>query len=327
MFMVTSINAQDAHFSQYQHTPLWVNPAFAGQIAGDMRFIANYRNQWSSVTVPYQTVSLSYDTRIPKYFGKSCSYFGGGLFLMNDQAGDSEFRTTTAQLSFAYHQSLSNKGKPSYLSMGVMIGGGQMGINPEKLYFDNQFDGSGFDTSLGNGENFERTNFFYLDISAGLNFAIAIGKRSGITVGLGAYHLNQPNVSFLGDSTERLFARYVLQAGGEIGINEDLPLSFIPSLVYMLQGPHNEVTAGLMIKWSPNEDFALSGGGAFRSSDAFIPMIRVDFKTASLAFSYDLNTSKLNVASNSNGGMEIALMFQPNVFNEKQECQSIFCPF
>ncbi len=145
------LHAQDPHFSQYQHTPLWVSPALTGQIAGDMRLTANYRNQWSSVTVPFQTVALSYDMRIPKYFGKSCSYFGGGLFLLNDQAGDSEFRTTIAQLALSYHQSMSNKGKPSYLSLGLMVGGGQMGFNPDKLYFDNQYNGEGFDTGLSSG--------------------------------------------------------------------------------------------------------------------------------------------------------------------------------
>ncbi len=319
--------AQDIHFSQYQHTPLWVNPAFAGQTQGDMRLIANYRNQWSSVTVPYQTMALSYDTRIPKYFGRSCSYFGGGILLMNDQAGDSEFRTTTAQLALAYHQSLSKKGKPSYLSLGVNVGGTQMGLKPDKLYFDNQFNGEGFDTGLSNGEVLDRTSFFYLDISAGLNFSIALGKKSGISLGVGAYHLNQPNVSFLGDSAEKLYSRLVVQGSGVISINEDFPISFIPSLVFMAQGPHQEFTSSLLLKWSASEEFSLYLGAGYRGGDAFIPMLRIDYKTVALAVSYDLNSSDLSKVSNSNGGMEVSLLFQPNIFNEKQDCQSIFCPW
>ncbi len=174
---------------------------------------------------------------------------------------------------------------------------------------------------------FSRTSLFYLDISAGLNFSIALGKNSGVSFGVGAYHLNQPNVSFLGDDGEKLYSRWVVQGSGEIGFGEDLPLSIIPSVVFMYQGPHNEITGSIMAKWKANEDFAISGGIGYRTSDAFIPMIRIDYKIASLAFSYDMNNSTLNTASNSNGGMELSLIFRPSIFNEKQACQTIFCPY
>lgn len=51
--------AQDAHFSQFFEAPLLRNPSLAGLFAGDIRIQGVYRNQWASVTVPYQTGSFN----------------------------------------------------------------------------------------------------------------------------------------------------------------------------------------------------------------------------------------------------------------------------
>src|SRR6188768_749359 len=61
LFLAFSQNAssQDIHFSQIFETPLLRNPALAGLFTGDVRIQSVYRNQWNSVTVPYQTTSLS----------------------------------------------------------------------------------------------------------------------------------------------------------------------------------------------------------------------------------------------------------------------------
>ena len=38
-----------------QRQSYFSNPGNAGQFNGDVRFVANYRDQWRSVTVPFQT--------------------------------------------------------------------------------------------------------------------------------------------------------------------------------------------------------------------------------------------------------------------------------
>lgn len=324
---ITAKGQLDSHFSQYQHTPLLVNPAKAGQIDGDMRLIANYRNQWSSVTVPFSTVAASYDMRIPKYFGKSCSYFGAGIVLLNDQAGDANFRRTNANLALTYNQSLSKRGKPTYMSVGLMVGGGQHTFDPNKLFFDSQFNGDIFDTGLSSGEEFSRNSLLYLDISAGLNFAIALGDKSGVSVGLGMYHLNRPNVSFMEDGDAQLYSRVVFSVDGSIALGEDSKLAVLPTLVFMGQGPDRSFTVGSLLKYTSNERVAISVGGVYRSGDAFIPMLRLDYKPVAIALSYDINVSNLSAASNSNGAMELSLIFTPNIFSDKRDCGAIFCPY
>ncbi len=324
VLFLLSGKAQDPHFSQLHNTPLWVNPALAGQTDGDMRLIANYRNQWSTVTVPYQTAAGSFDTKIPKYF-KNCSYFGAGVFVLNDQAGDAAFRTSTAQLSLAYHQSLSAK-KPTFLSLGFMVGAGQMAFDQNELYFDNQFDGGGFNTGLASGENFSRTSLMYLDISAGLTVTSSLGEFSGFYLGVGMYHLNQPNVSFLGDDSETLYMRTNLHAGGTIGLGEEGTIRVLPEFIMSFQGPSQEVLVGAMVQYAMS-DLSLYLGGMYRNKDAFIPMFRMDIKTVSLTFSYDVNTSELTRASAANGGMEISLKFTPKVFGARSECDEVKCPY
>ena len=43
--------AQDIHFSQFNETPVILNPALSCT-AYDTRIIANYKNQWGSVSSP-----------------------------------------------------------------------------------------------------------------------------------------------------------------------------------------------------------------------------------------------------------------------------------
>ncbi|MGH2644329.1 MAG: type IX secretion system membrane protein PorP/SprF, partial [Chitinophagaceae bacterium] len=58
-------HAQDIHLSQFYETPLLRNPALAGIFTGDYRVELVYRNQWASVTIPYQTGALSGEARFP----------------------------------------------------------------------------------------------------------------------------------------------------------------------------------------------------------------------------------------------------------------------
>jgi hypothetical protein len=54
----STLKAQDIHFSQFSFSPANLNPAYTALFDGDVRFVANYRNQWFTVPVNYNTVSL-----------------------------------------------------------------------------------------------------------------------------------------------------------------------------------------------------------------------------------------------------------------------------
>ena len=62
----TVVISQDIHFSNWQMSPLNLNPANTGMFEGDGRIIFNYRNQWKSVPVPYNTYSFGADFNLKK---------------------------------------------------------------------------------------------------------------------------------------------------------------------------------------------------------------------------------------------------------------------
>ncbi|NDE62604.1 MAG: type IX secretion system membrane protein PorP/SprF, partial [Cyclobacteriaceae bacterium] len=55
--------AQDIHWSQFNDNPIFQNPANTGEFLGDTRFIGNFKDQWRSVSVPFQTFSVSVDRK------------------------------------------------------------------------------------------------------------------------------------------------------------------------------------------------------------------------------------------------------------------------
>ncbi|HEX2532431.1 MAG TPA: type IX secretion system membrane protein PorP/SprF, partial [Chitinophagaceae bacterium] len=113
-FLATGAAAQDINFSQFYELPLLRNPALAGFYKGDIRVTSAFRNQWSAVTVPYQTAALGTELK----FGagpNTNDYWSLGLQLTNDLAGDSRLGKTQILPVLTYHKSLNGE-EDTYLS-------------------------------------------------------------------------------------------------------------------------------------------------------------------------------------------------------------------
>ena len=140
-FSFSSLNAQDIHFSQFNQSPLTVNPALAGTTVW-IRAAAQYRTQWRAVTVPYRTIGASIDVKSKKRWikvkGKTETYrqsgengFGWGVNVYNDKAGDGRMGTLQANGSLAYQIYTSSR---SMLALGMQGGILQRSINFDELY-------------------------------------------------------------------------------------------------------------------------------------------------------------------------------------------------
>jgi len=77
--------AQDIHYSQFNRSPIYINPALAGIFKGDVRFVGNYRSQWNKVPVNYQTFSGSVEKKFINTNQKN-SLFSAGLLFNHDEA-------------------------------------------------------------------------------------------------------------------------------------------------------------------------------------------------------------------------------------------------
>jgi len=299
--------AQDIHFSQLERSPINLNPAETGRFNAQHRLVANYRSQWASVTIPYKTFSATYDHRranVKKWPG----FLGLGLGFNSDVAGDGHFGTIQVKLSGSYlrtqlFDSLLN------VSGGFQVSYNQNTVDFNRLYFDNQFNGSQYDPNLLSQENFQGDRFSYFDFSLGLTADYYLSDKLPLHWGIVFHHLNRPKLAFADAEQNRLegkFNTYLM-----LDWTSSKYWSIQPNLFYFRQGTYDEFFMGLMFEKRLNHiDFrAINFGLSNRFGDAVIFRLGFDYRSFDIGFSYDLNYSSLRVASNTIGAIEISVIY------------------
>src|SRR5205085_2420424 len=85
---------------------------------------------------------------------------------------------------------------------------------------------------------------------------------------------------------------------------------------YISQAGNRQFLGGLMYGrdvvqyYEDNTAVTLYFGAFLRWGDAIIPMMKLDMKRLSMGLSYDVNVSKLYVASNWRGGFELTASYK-----------------
>lgn len=316
-----SLSAQDIHFSQFYMSPLNLNPAMTGVMNCNKRAVVNYRNQWAAAlgSNAYNTGSASYDQKIA--VGQN-DFFGVGGTLWTDVAGASRFGTTQGRLSFSYSKKMAGNNKSSHhLVVGADAGMTQRRIDPDGLRWPSQHSTTNpgtFDPSLPGGIIPDETITF-ADLSAGILWFSNLDQENSFYVGAAMHHLNEANVSFLGQNAS-LYQKITFHGGGQFVMNKKM--SLVPGFVLLFQGPHREYNAGSSVRWkmgggrANDQHFQLglwyragvNESGGFHS-DAVIASTRFDYKSYGFGFSYDWTLSKFRDASVGNGAFEFSLTY------------------
>lgn len=319
--------AQDIHFSQFYFSPLEVNPANAGGERKEMRAVLNYKDQWRSISAPYQTLAASYDMKFGKTKRTAGGYWGGGINIFNDKAGDIKMNSLQVNLSAAYHVFL-NRRRQSTLGGGLQTGFVQRSMSYDNVTWGNQWDGSSYNPNLPTGEpKAGETTFSMMDyLRAGIlwhysNLAgrlkVTADQQLEATAGLSVHHAVRPEYSFY-DSGEKLNRKYVLHGNALIGI-KNTNIAFAPSFIYQRQGPAQEIFPGTLIRYRFQQASKYTGyykgtylsfGGFFRVKDAVVAAMVIEHSEYSLGISYDFNISDLRAATSGRGGFEISLRYQ-----------------
>ncbi len=307
LFSTISSFSQDIHFSQMERSPLNLNPAETGDFKADHRIVANYRNQWASVTVPYKTFSASYENLQQTPF-EMPGNIGLGLLFNSDVAGDGNFGTVQVKFSLGYHY-LHLLDSTLNLSMGLNIGYNQHSLDFHQLYFDNQYNGTQFDPSMQNNESFAGEQFSFFDFSMGFKATYFIEKKIPIHLGLVFNHLNRPSQSFYSDEVNNLEGKFNTYVASRIPISKYWTL--IPSVFYYNQGEYDEFFYGALLEKELNNiSFrSVNFGLTNRQSDAVVFRFGMVYQSFDIGFSYDLNYSSLKVASNGVGAFEISIIY------------------
>jgi len=316
------IHAQDVHFSQYNSSPLMLNPALAGLDDGDYRGYANFRTQWPTVASDntYRTFAGGVDMAIGKVT-RFNSYAGIGVSFMADQAGAIHLNTDIASVSLSYHFMLDKKGDHQ-ISAGLQGSFNVRSIDPSLATFDSQYDPTtGTVNPNGTRETFGKSKVIYGDAGFGLLYSGIVKNGINIYFGFGLNHVNEPNISFqpsgqdnVGLGGERLYIKETLHGGAAIPLGGRETI--IPNFLVLVQGPSKEFDLGCDFKTALGSDARTSNtaihfGVQYRGVlDAIIASSRIDFKGFSCGLSYDINVSKLLPASHTIGAPEIALIYQ-----------------
>jgi type IX secretion system PorP/SprF family membrane protein len=228
--------------------------------------------------------------------------------------------------------------------VGAEAGVAQRSIDFLNLRWGTQHDNQGgFDPTLpSQEENFNRDNFLFADLAAGLLWFTVFDEGSNFYVGGAFHHLNRANQSFIdpdspaaqdgGLEEDLIYSRYTIHAGGEFPLNERVGL--VPGAIYMSQGPSYQLNAGTSFKFllgNPRDKQSFQIGLWARIAseldqgfltDAAILSTRFDFNDLSLGFSYDINISPLQPASNGQGSFEFAMVYKICGMQRR----NIYCP-
>lgn len=328
IFGTRSLIAQDIHLSQFYETPILRNPALIGLFNGDYRIQTVYRNQWNSITIPYQTGTVSAELKFP--VGRSEDFVTTGLQFTYDRAGTARLQSVQVLPAINYHKSLSQD-KNMFLSLGFTGGIVQRQFDPSKLTFNNQYTGGRYDPTAATGEEgrLALRGYGYLDVGVGMSFNSTIGEDVNYFIGAALYHFNKPRVSFFKDNTIALDPKLTFNAG--ITIPMDDRVKIIGQYNQLQMGTYTEYMGGALVGYGLYDQGLESTrafyiGAFLRWKDAIVPSFRLDMDTYEVGISYDANISKLKTASQSFGGFEVSFVFKGFLNSRNSTLESVHCP-
>lgn len=315
--------AQDIHFSQIFEAPIYRNPALAGIVNADIRVQAIFRTQWNSFANAYKTGLLNAEYKLP--VGRSDDFITLGLQTLYDRAGTTALTTAIVMPVLNYHKSISNV-QNMYLSVAFMGGYVNRHLDRSKITTDNQYDNGG-----GDGEDLAKWSYGYLDGGTGISLNSGIGQnpQNNIVLGVAYHHFNKPKNSFFQNANIRLDPKWVLSADLKLAVMEGSSVTVHSN--YTRQGAYTEVMGGFLYNMNvgsltDDPDYVLHGGIFLRWKDAAIPVVKLDYRSLSFAFSYDINVSKLRPASYGRGGMEFSLSYIGFSDRANSSLNAVRCP-
>jgi type IX secretion system PorP/SprF family membrane protein len=326
VMMLHSSHAQDPSFSQFFSSPLNINPALTGNINGDWRILSNFRDEWIGPASPYVTGTISYDQKMMQKSIPNVAegnYMGIGGMLMFDNAMSGIVKSTYASVNLSYSIKLA-EGETSTHRLGLGFGAtyGHRSVDYSRLDFEEQFTGTGFNTTLPTGETALSNMKAFVSANIGILYSYTT-ETSNLDLGVSAFHVNKPRQTFLKDPNQVLAIRKVAHANFETFLNERLVLN--ANAIYQMQSTASYFSAGGALGYYLGDEAGtmLNAGAWYWSNNAIIPYVGITYKDYQFGLSYDVTTSKLNQAARKPATWELSL-----IIRGKQRASGIIpCPW
>jgi type IX secretion system PorP/SprF family membrane protein len=257
---------------------------------------------------------------------------GAGITFFSDKAGDADLTHTNVNGTIAYHKNLDRFGV-NYFGGCLQVGYGGGSVDFFRLLFPDQYVSPGVTQPT---QQYPFDSYRYIDASAGLAYNwIPEERNNHIQVGAAVHHLNEPRKSFLVTKSSVIPRKYVLHASGQVRLDEHFEL--YPKINVAIQAGQREIMYGTfgrldLDKMRTDKYGVYVGlwqrlvGGVDKavSSDALVLVTRLDVDQISVAFSYDINTSKLKTATQARGGPEFSVIYIGCIPRTNQK--AVYCP-
>lgn len=343
LFFCISISAQDRHFTQFNLSPLTLNPAFTGAFEGTARIGGIFRDQSPGLGNLYNTPSFYIDAPILNVRKRDWLGVGGSFY--SDNAGDF-LSTNFFHIAAAYHLALDKKRK-NVLSLGVS--GGSINQRFDETNGTQAIWGD-YDPSSGAGQGIEGLSFenpaSMLDINAGILLKAQMNKATNINIGFSINHLwkvDSTNISLFQDEIENIKLPTLFSFHGEYNVDLNKQWIMSPSFLFQRVANHNEGVIQVLLGYrllkreirkngkkgkllkDPEAPIVRFGLG-YRLGDAAQVLLGYHWKSFKVGFAYDLTLSGLADANSGNGAFEIGASYIIKVFKKPQVDPVILCP-
>ncbi len=327
-FIGTLSWGQDLHHTNYRYTPLYLNPAQAGNFYGTIRFGGSYRQQGEKLLLKgYKTPQLFADMPINFAFRKE-DWIGVGIHAYSDVSGDIPISTSGMLINLAYHLSLDLK-QTSIISIGVQYGMTQKKIdNIDKIILGSKYINTGGPKiDLDKLQDYKSS---FADINIGITYKKKLKDGQSFIVGLGVFHILKPTYKGI-VRNNYLDRRITIHSNYHFRYNDRIYMQ--PQIIASLSGNAYDITPQFKAfyklkkdtrskKYNDNVYFGLG----YRVADALEIMIGTHYKDYDIGISYDLTVSSAAIYNDHQGGIEIGLFKILKISKKPKVKPVIFCP-
>lgn len=336
---LSGLHAQGVHFTQYNLSPLTLNPALSGKYEGTFRLGGIVRDQWRSVvsSSAYQTQSLYIDSPLLRGF-KRKDWIGLGVMAFNDVRSVGKLTTTAFNISGAYHLALDGKGS-NVLSIGGQYSNNSRDVT-DNFLFEEEIKNPTTpqaDPLIPSGASGQMLEANFNTWNAGVLLSSKLNKTTDVQVGLSFGNITRPQSGFaatggtgggggaIGQS--KIARNMTLHGKFDAHVNKKVTIS--PSFLFQTAAKQDEIIiqalAGYL--WDEKRDLTLNAGLSYRLADAISPMLGARYKKFTLGVAYDVRVGQvLNSATGGRGGIEIGAYYIQKIYKQPKVKTKILCP-
>ncbi len=335
-------NTQDLHFTMFDFSPMYLNPALAGAYSGTYRIGGIARQQWSvpaGTSDAFRTGSIFIDSPIIRGIRKQ-DWIGVGIGFDYDQVGEVSVKSSLSRIGASYHLSLDKK-QTNIFTFGVQLENASRTLDLTDARSGAALANAGRwatlndDPSLlalvqsGGSQNGEPSlDGTYRDVIFGLGYRSKIGRTNSLSLGLALSQLFNPDQSV---------AQGRFELPTKITFHGQYRFLLVPRLTMtpgvIVQKQSNTWDRGVQTVFGylfkPEKGLVLNGGLGFRAvnASALQFILGAEIKDLRFGLSYDMQLAgDIATASNTVGGFEIGVAYVGRIYKKPKVKPLIICP-